>query len=113
MNPACSVCGNPLIGRQRLFCSRTCKATASNLRHQSYYAQQRRGLMRKRRLVETLGGACVRCGYATNLAALDFHHVHPARKAFNLDLRALSNRTWAAIEHEVQHFLVGNKIFCG
>lgn len=56
--------------------------------------------------MEAHGGACGRCGYATNLAALDFHHVYPERKTFNLDLRALSNRTWKAIEQEARHGIV-------
>jgi hypothetical protein len=56
--------------------------------------------MRKRRLVALLGGACHRCGYRKNFAALEFHHMDPANKSFNLDLRSLSNRTWQAVLDE-------------
>ena len=35
-------------------------------------------------LVEEAGGACILCGYDECQAALQFHHVDPARKAFAL-----------------------------
>lgn len=38
----------------------------------------------KRILVEEAGGACQICGYDRCLAALEFHHVDPATKAFGL-----------------------------
>ena len=53
-------------------------------------------------LVELLGGACTICGYCKNYAALEFHHEQPELKDFSLDLRALSNRSWAIILAEVQ-----------
>jgi hypothetical protein len=50
--------------------------------------------LRRRRikaiLVEESGGACVRCGYADNVAALHFHHVNPADKAFALAAQGVS-----------------------
>ena len=95
------VCGAILTGRQRRFCSRVCKNRDTNHRHQSYARQQSRGLLRKRQLVESAGGCCVRCGYRANLAALTWHHRKPAHKSFNLDLRALSNRSMAEVEVEL------------
>ncbi len=47
-----------------------------------------------------MGGKCSRCGYAVNLAALQFHHVSRVGKAFQLDLRHLSNRNWQVILEE-------------
>ena len=48
----------------------------------------------KRILVEEAGGRCARCGYDRCAAALHFHHLQPARKAFSLGgggtVRALS-----------------------
>lgn len=38
----------------------------------------------KRILVEEAGGACRVCGYARCMAALEFHHLAPAEKAFSL-----------------------------
>ena len=91
----CSICNAALTGKQTLFCSRRCKTSF----HQSYPSQKKRGLKRKLQLIDDLGGKCSRCGYATNLAALAFHHLHG--KEFQLDARALSNRKIDVILKEV------------
>ena len=44
----------------------------------------------KRILVAEAGGACVLCGYSRTLAALHFHHVDPAQKAFGLGHRGMT-----------------------
>lgn len=44
----------------------------------------------KRILVEEAGGACRLCGYSRCLAALEFHHVAPAEKRFNLSRRGVT-----------------------
>jgi hypothetical protein len=98
----CATCGKPLGGRQRRFCSRLCKNKFGNSRHQNYLAQQLRGLNRKKRFVAIAGGGCVRCGYRRNLAALTWHHVDPSTKLFNLDVRALSNRSEREILAELE-----------
>ena len=36
------------------------------------------------------GGACVVCGYGRCIAALEFHHVDPAGKAFSLAARGVA-----------------------
>lgn len=38
----------------------------------------------KRRLVEEAGGACVICGYSRWVGALQFHHIDPRRKEFQI-----------------------------
>jgi hypothetical protein len=38
-----------------------------------------------------LGGCCTICGHRRNYAALEFHHVDPAQKTFQLDMRSLAN----------------------
>ncbi len=91
----CKICGSELSGKQTLYCSTVCK----NSFHQSYPAQKKRGLERKRQLVKMLGGKCSQCGYATNLAALVFHHL--SGKEFKLDVRSLSNRKVDPILKEV------------
>ena len=98
----CIVCKRKLTGRQRKFCSRKCKNEAGNLTFQSYAAQQKRGRQRKINLVKLSGGRCEKCGYGKNFAALEFHHLNPATKSFQLDLRSLSNRKWDAILKEVE-----------
>lgn len=98
---SCAVCATPLLGRQRRFCSRSCKNRDTNNRHQSYSSQQTRGLARKIELIVACGGKCNRCGYARNLAALTWHHLDPALKEFSLDVRSLSNRNREAIDVEL------------
>ncbi len=98
----CLSCRKGLSGKQVKYCSRTCKNRYSNKLRQSYLAQQRRGKRRKLLLIEVKGGKCLRCGYARNHAALDFHHIDPESKVFALDLRALSNRKWEKVLEEVE-----------
>jgi hypothetical protein len=44
----------------------------------------------KRLLVEEAGGKCVVCGYDEHPAALQFHHLDPSRKEFQLSARGLT-----------------------
>src|SRR6185503_3237079 len=97
----CTQCGATLKGRQTLYCGRVCKNRSTNTRHQIYVAQKRRGVQRKIELVGMLGGSCIRCGYGADFAALDFHH-SMGRKRFELDMRSLSNRSWAVILREAR-----------
>lgn len=96
----CSICGRTLKGRQRKYCGRKCKNHDTNNRHQNYLSQQVRGLRRKLALVAERGGRCERCGYRKNYAALAWHHIDPAEKSFELDLRAMSNRSDAILAVE-------------
>ena len=96
----CVICGLQLNGRQRSFCSRTCKNRHTNYHHQSNAKQIQRGRSNKSKLVRLMGGKCLQCGYARNLSALEFHHRDPSSKAFQLDARSLANRQWSAIENE-------------
>lgn len=91
----CKVCGSVLTGKQTMYCSLKCK----NINHQSYTAQKKRGLNRKLYFVQKLGGKCKNCGYAKNIAALAFHHLHD--KKFQLDVRAFSNRNITPILNEI------------
>jgi len=94
----CIICGKPLGGKQKKFCSLSCK----NKSLQSYQAQQARGLKRKMFLVKKLGGCCSVCGYNKNLSALTFHHTEPEKKSFQLDMRSLSNRKQSRIDNEIK-----------
>jgi predicted nucleic acid-binding Zn ribbon protein len=93
----CIMCGSPLQGRQKKYCSIACK----NRDLQSYEAQKRRGLTRKLELVKTAGGCCSICGYRDNLAALVFHHTDSTSKDFKLDMRSLSNRKLDPVIKEI------------
>lgn len=96
----CLNCRKKLSGRQTKYCSRKCKNTYNNVNFQSYQSQQKRGRKRKLDLINLKGLKCERCGYNKNFAALEFHHHDPLEKAFQLDLRSLSNRKWQVIMNE-------------
>ena len=98
----CTVCNRSLRGRQIKYCSRKCKNDFGNNRLQSYVAQQQRGRNRKLELIRLNGSRCGSCGYERNFSALEFHHRNPESKNFPLDLRSLSNRSWARILDEAQ-----------
>ena len=102
MSMKCTVCSRALRGRQRKFCSRECKNKSGNVAYQSYLAQQKRGRVRKLELIKMFRGSCEKCGYNTNYAALEFHHLDPGEKTFQLDLRSLSNRKWSVIVREAR-----------
>jgi predicted nucleic acid-binding Zn ribbon protein len=98
----CVVCKKPLRGKQRRFCSTTCKGKFTNNVFQNYQTQRTRGKTRKLELIRLKGGQCEVCGYHKNTAALCFHHRDPKQKRFSLDLRDLSNRIWEALLEEVE-----------
>lgn len=66
-----------------------------------YVKQKERALSRKLELIELKGGKCEMCGYDKNIAALEFHHLDPSMKSFQLDSRHLSNTTKEKILEEV------------
>ena len=98
----CLNCAAVLQGRQKKYCCRGCKNTVINQSYQSYQAQQARGRKRKLDLIAIKGNMCEKCGYKKNYSALEFHHVKPVSKKFQLDLRSLSNRKWEAILREAR-----------
>jgi hypothetical protein len=98
---ACVQCKKTLHGRQVLYCSRQCKNRSSNFQHQIYLVQKQRGASRKWQLIQLLGGCCRRCGYQVNLGALEFHHAR-GRKEFQLDMRAIANRSWKTVLMEAK-----------
>jgi len=74
----------------------------NNQMYQSYLAQQRRGHVRKQKLLQLTVGECEKCGYRKNSAALESHHIDPTTKLFQLDLRSISNRKWQHVELEAK-----------
>lgn len=65
-----------------------------------YKAQQKRAWSRKLELIKMMGGECSCCGYKKNIAALEFHHINPENKSFQLDARHLSNTAMDRIIEE-------------
>ena len=58
------------------------------------------------KLINIKGGKCEICGYNKNIAALEFHHLDPAKKNFQLDSRHISNRTWKSILDEAENCIL-------
>ena len=98
----CVICNQTLTGKQSKFCSRKCHNQSGNKQLQNYEAQKKRGMIRKVKLVNMLGGKCEHCGYNHNYAALSFHHKNPQEKSFQLDLRQCSNNSWEKLMTEVK-----------
>lgn len=63
-------------------------------------AVAKRRLMIKQRAVEYKGGKCCICGYSRYIGALDFHHIDPKAKKFNLGLDGLT-RSWDRTKSEI------------
>ena len=68
----------------------------------NYQNQKLRGLKRKYEYVIKRGGKCECCGYNKNLAVLEFHHINPDEKEFQIDLRAFSNHSLEKLEKELE-----------
>jgi hypothetical protein len=68
----------------------------------TYEYQKLRGLKRKIELIERKGGCCIKCGYNKNISALEFHHIDPTKKDYQLDVRKLSNSKMEDLVKEVE-----------
>lgn len=88
----CIRCGRPLTGRQRKFCSKNCTTL--------YWTKKRRKMLKKR-AVEYKGGKCILCGYSNCIDALEFHHINPEEKEFNLGGRQLKRNNWEKVKREL------------
>lgn len=98
----CIVCNGNLSGKQRKYCSNTCKFKNAKISNNNYQAQKRRTIKRKLKFVLDLGGECNRCGYNKNLSSLCFHHINEEEKSFTLDARNISSFGLSTILEEIK-----------
>lgn len=56
----------------------------------------------KRRIVESMGGCCVVCGYNEHDEALELHHINPEEKEFQLGAIRGSPKAWTTIVKELR-----------
>lgn len=104
----CINCNNPIENKGKLYCGVKCKALFFQNRKRSEFRRETglsyqtfRGVVRKLYFIDEIGGACSVCGYNKNLAALEFHHINPSDKEFNIDNRSLSNLSMQKLRGEV------------
>lgn len=62
----------------------------------------KKGLERKKTLIELGGGSCLLCGYSHCLRAMSFHHRVRTDKAFPLDAANIRSRPWLILIAEQQ-----------
>ena len=94
-------CNKELTGKRRKYCSTKCKMLDINHKFQNYQTQKARGIERKKALVMSRGGKCIKCGYNRNLAGLCFHHKEDSSKDMELNIRHLSNNSMKTIMLEL------------
>jgi hypothetical protein len=81
-------------------CSQVYSARIQQNRSKSRNEYRRKNIIeRKRKAVEYLGGACIRCGYNKSLVALTFHHRD--RKEKENTIGALRERSWKKLKEEL------------
>lgn len=85
------LCNIVLTGRKKRFCSDKCK--------NKFFVDRRRKKI-KEMSVEYLGGKCLKCGYKKCIKALEFHHIEPEHKDFNLSKWG-HTRSWERVKAEL------------
>lgn len=62
----------------------------------------------KHRIVEALGGKCIICGFDKWTESLDFHHINPKEKLFNLSSLGISkgSKNWKSIVEEARKCVI-------
>ena len=80
-----------LVGRQTKFCSTICKVSHHTLKSRSD---------NKSKAIAYKGGCCERCGYNKSKRALEFHHLDPSQKDFQIS-SSTSTRSWSLVKSEL------------
>lgn len=60
----------------------------------------------KHRMIESMGGQCVCCGYNKCNDALHFHHLDPSKKDFNFSGARASPKSWDKIVDELRKCVI-------
>ena len=67
----------------------------------NYESQKLRGIKRKYEAILSRGAKCGKCGYDKNISALEFHHLDPNLKEYQIDSRRFSNTSIDKLEQEL------------
>ena len=86
----CRFCGKTFIyqkrkGHRRFVCN-SCKSVGF-------------AISKKKRAIEHKGGKCVECGYDKYYGALEFHHIDPTKKDFQISTNL--SRAWEKLKKEL------------
>lgn len=68
-----------------------CKSCANNYRNKQF-------VLTKHKMLEYKGGKCICCGFNKHYSALDFHHLDPSIKEFNLTRNSIG---WNKLQPEL------------
>lgn len=112
-NCTCKTCGKALYRRpskqkENIFCSTGCRNKHfTKERYPELFqrikrdrsSDQKRIRYKKEKAVAYKGGKCEFCGYNKCLAAMDFHHINPEDKIY--DVKVLMTRRWELIKEEI------------
>lgn len=58
--------------------------------------------VKKKKLLDMKGGKCIVCGYNKCLDAIEFHHLNPKEKEFNIGKSVLTSLSWDKILKEAE-----------
>jgi endogenous inhibitor of DNA gyrase (YacG/DUF329 family) len=88
-------CNNDVIvdelSRNKQFCSPRCK---------NIYNVGKTRWKLKFKAVKYKGGKCIKCGYNSCIAALEFHHTDPSSKEFSISSQP-HTRSWEKLKTEI------------
>ena len=76
------------------------------MNNNNYQNQKIRGLKRKCEYILAHGGKCAICGYNKNIAAIEFHHLNPQEKEFQIDARKFANCELSKLEKELDKCII-------
>lgn len=99
---ACRACNRAYSNRY--YHNESTEQRAKRLEYSRNYLRER-GRAYKIKLLERFGGACVDCGYAGHPAALEFDHVDPTVKEFEIG-KGLTGKSWGALVAEASKCVI-------
>jgi len=83
----CTICNSPLNKNQILYCSKSCADKASR--------------QQKHDFINSFKTECSVCGYNRCKSALEFHHLNPDEKEFEIS-HGSKGRSYESVENEIK-----------
>lgn len=103
----CLMCKNFILKGERKYCSEVCRKKAVRNNKLEYQKMiQLRGNGLKKKLVSLAGDCCQSCGYNKNYASLQFHHIDPKQKSFEVTAQNTRRFSWEKSIKEIAKCLL-------